>query len=274
MLPGIIATFLASLEATFERFLLIGTRQNPKKVLVVQFTIVFLIMCILAPFLLEIPLMNAHYILVFAGMLIAAAFFNAFFFIGLKHVHIEKAQPLLLSNFIFTILLAIIFFPDERSPFKVFLAVVASLVLIAIHIKKHHLVFSRFELMLLGYAIMISIHNVLIKELLTIFTPFSLYFFRAGLMSILLALIFHAKLTDYKKNTRKQLLVAATVTALNITMYWSYQVSGIVVTSLLLTASPVLAIWISRIMLKERVHTKNVFATLIICICISLSLLF
>ena len=82
-------------------------------------------------------------ILLMAFVVIVSVFANLLVFYSLKRENITEFEPTWLMQPLFTILLASIFYLNERNWSSLILALIASLSLILAHVKKHHLVLNK-----------------------------------------------------------------------------------------------------------------------------------
>ncbi len=181
---------------------------------------------------------------------------------------------MILCSWIFTIFLAITFFPSERNLEKVALAIIATLAVVTLNIRNHHFELDKYSLMIIGAAFFVGIYNILIKHLLEVFDPFTLYFLRSLAIAPILILFIRPSFNDFKIKRITPIITICILYILeNLFIFWSYNLHGIVYTSLLMTTAPIVTLWGSKIFLNESLHIKNIVATIVIIACISLSLI-
>lgn len=208
-------------------------------------------------------------------LIIATAIFcDLFFYHGLEHTRVEKVEPLFLSSWVFTVIFAVIVYPSERDLLKVALALVAGLTIILVNIRKHHLKLDKYAVYILVAAVVIGIHNNLIKALLEYYNPYTINLIIMLGGSLVMPLFFRIKGKDLKKKATPLVMLATVFTVTRwLFLYWSYDVIGVVFTSLIMTAAPMLEIWGSKLFLKEKLHLRYIVGTVVIMLCIIISFL-
>jgi drug/metabolite transporter (DMT)-like permease len=200
---------------------------------------------------------------------------NFLFYKGLHHTSIEKAEPLILSNWIFSIILAFLFFSSERNNIELILALISGITIVATFTEKHHLTFNKYQIYFLTSSFLLAFHAIIIKLLLEIFTPIETYFLRILLQFIFLIIIFRFTLKNVLEKKNSAIIISAIIALImNIFTYWSYDEIGVISTSMILTLTPIIAILSSKIFLKENIHPKFLISTLIISSCILTSTIF
>jgi len=275
MFQAIISAVLLSSEKVANRYALTRGRFGYKTFVVLGCTIIFLLMLLGAPFFFRYNpnFLSQGNLLLLGGVVVLGVLYNLLYFHGLKQTRVEQAEPLFLANGVFTILLAIIVYPTERNIIHIVLALVATLTIISINIRKHHFSMDKYSVMIIGAAVLVGAHNVLIKGLLYVYDPFTLYFVRIGLMiMIFIPMVGIDRNVLEKKKIAFLTGLGLLVVVKTYFIYWSYQVSGLVYTTLLLTFAPIVAMWGARAVLKETLHWKNLAATAVIILCIATSL--
>lgn len=274
MFVGIIAALFASSEALMDRYSFTHKIFGYKKLLFYTFIMMIAIMTLGLPFFFEWnPAILEPVNIVYLGIVVVISLaFNLLWLHGLEKTRVEKAQPLYMSSKIFTIILAIAFFPTERHLLKVFLAIIAIGAIISLNISKKHLDLDRYAMMIIGGAFLLSLHNIFIKNLLGLMNAFMLYYIRIILIAVFMLFFFKIDKKDIVEDKIIFLFfLSITVVLANAFIYWSYAQIGLVYTSLLLTLTPIAALWGAKVILKEELHIKNIVATVIIIACISAS---
>ena len=113
------------------------------------------------------------------------------------------------------------------------------------------------------------------KYILNFYSPFSLYLIRAIGVAILLSLIYKPKI---KSITKKQVglfsIAAILYSGAAIFQYYAISSLGISITVLVLTLSPAIIYFFSRIILKEKLTIYKIISSIIILACVLVAYLF
>jgi len=254
-----------------------------RQFLVFLFFALFVLSAILYPFLGEIDprAFTPEYLFLLFLIIIIASIYNVLFYHALEKEKIIEWQLIIMLTPLTTILIASIFLRAERN-LGVFLAgIVASTVLFASHLNRHHLSFDVFQKGLLLYLILYPLEAILIKELLCLYSPLALYMIRTlGVFIVLFLWYFllapyikgEPKLTFANwraKNYKLCLLIALLAVLQMIFTYYGYIHFGVVFTTIVLTVGPILTYIADVIILKERFKKRMVLATAVILACVA-----
>lgn len=272
MVLGLLAAFLNGSEQVLIRNSFAKNAIKSEVFTALSFITAFMLMLLVSPFFFVNPIFTTTSIIGFVGVIISGCIYNILYYKGMKRVRIEKVEPLILSSFIFNVFLSVIFFVEERNLLQVLLSLIAISVVISVHLKEKKLSFTFYEGILLLSAFFVGVHSIFIKYALEGFTPFTLNVMRAGTLAIIFSTLY-LRAIPKNKTIVKHLVVLNLVTVTqNILMFWSYDVIGIVMTSLFLSLAPLFAIFGAWIFLKEPIHKKHVMATIVVVGCIVVSL--
>ena len=148
----IIGAFLEGVGMVIEKKVLRKRFMNYKNYTVYGFLALVLVMLPLTYFFWQIKpqayeLLN---ILIFMSVILFSILANLLIFYALKREDLTEIEPIRLMQPLFTILLAFIFsfffitYEGERRYSILILALIASISLIATHVKKHHLVYDKY----------------------------------------------------------------------------------------------------------------------------------
>ncbi|AKM84931.1 MAG: hypothetical protein VE98_C0001G0477 [candidate division Kazan bacterium GW2011_GWA1_50_15] len=200
-----------------------------------------------------------------AGVVILATAANLLFYWAIEREKISEVEPFLLFNPLVAILIAGVFYSNERI-WPVYLAAgVASLVLVWSHWRKHKLVLTRGLTAIVGFSLIYGLEASAIKTLLTVYDPIALYLIRSVFVLLALSLV---AWPNFKIIKRHHLAIFGVLGALAVisvvAAYTAFQLRGLSETIFVFTLSPVLIYVLSVIFLRERWRTKNIIASLII----------
>lgn len=194
-----------------------------------------------------------------------AANYNLLYYYGLEYEKISEVEPFLLFNPLITILIASMFYADERMWQIYVAAFIASAFLAWSHMRKHQLKIGPPLLAILGYAVLEGFSAVIIKQLLVVYSPLGLYLVRALIVVLFLWILEKGRIA---RITTKQIpyfiLLAVTAIVGNSLIYYAYQAQGISATSLVLMLSPILVYGLSVVILKEKLNWKNIVTSAIV----------
>jgi len=237
----------------------------------ILFLFLFLSTAILYPFLGHInpDLFTLRYLLLFGAMIVTAVIWNIFYYQGVQSEKFHEFEMILMFQPLLTILLAVLVLKGERNIHIEIAAIVAAAALIISHIKKQHLEFSSGSYKLILAVVFMSVELIIIKEMLNVLSPVSLYFFRTGIIFIFFYIFYHPKVNQVvPANYSLILLTGLLGTAQMVTKFYGFDYYGVVYTSLVLILSPMLVYIVSTIFLHEKLKTRTVISALVILICI------
>ncbi len=212
---------------------------------------------------------NPSYIIAFLLMVALAVAWNIFYYRSLAKESVQEFDLILLTEPLITIALASFFFSSERH-FTVLLAgLFAALVLVITHMHRRKVRFNAYAKELMVAIVLMSLEVLVIKELLVIYHPISLYFLRTVCIAVVTAWIYKPKLNRIKTLD----IVAMSGTALfgilqMVSRFYGYANGGVVLTTIVLLLGPVLVEISSVTILKEKITLKTSLAFVLIILCI------
>jgi drug/metabolite transporter (DMT)-like permease len=213
-------------------------------------------------------------VLIFAFVVTAAIFANLLIFYSLKRENISEFEPVWLTLPLFTILLAFIFYPVERNWAVVALALVASISLVAAHIKRHHFYFNKYLIAALAGSFLFAVELVASRPILDYYSPFSFYFLRCLFIFIVVALIFRPSFKVVDKKTGWMIAAVGLIWAFyRAIIYYGYIHLGIIFTTTLFILSAVFIMIFAIIFLKEKPTLRQIISAVIIVICVVLAVI-
>lgn len=272
---AIIGALLEAVGTVFEKKTLKNRFLNYKNYNSIVFLLVFLVALPFAVLTWRIDPGAFSYInlAIFFGIVVISFFANALVIYALKKEDIKEFEPIWLLQPFFTILLAVIIFEAERNYTIIVLAFIASLALIASHIKKHHLSFDKYAIAVLLAGLLFSIELIMSKFILQYYSPFTFYAIRCFFITILFFAVFRSKIDkgiDGKLGI-KLIGVAFIWVFYRVLLYISYEAQGVVFSTLLFVLSPIFMLVLASIMLKEKMTKRQLFFNSIILVCVALA---
>lgn len=267
----IIGSFLEATGMILEKRMLKIKGMNHKNYVVFGF---LAIVIALVPFLLfswriEQTAFSLKNLAIMIGVIIASIIANVLIFYSLKREDITEFEPAWLMQPLFTIILAFIFYSQERNWAIFPLALIASLTLVFMHVKRHHLNFDKYFIAVIIGSLFFAIELVLSRSILEYYSPFTFYFIRCLGIFILSALLFRPSFKIINKKISVFLILLGFLWAIyRAIIYYGYLQLGIVFTTIIFILSPVLLFFFAIIFLKEKPTLKQIISTGIILICV------
>lgn len=233
----------------------------------IWFTFLFLISLIGVPLFHEIQpvFFTGRIVFLVIFLTLALAIANFYFIRGLRRESLHEFDLIELLLPVLSIGFAAFVFDNEREPIRLGLAVVASLVFLLAHVKRHHLSLKRSDQFLLFSVFLLAIDEVLVKALLTVIDPVSLYALTSGMLAVIYWLAYQPKLASLSLTQGIHLLGNAVFSVAAMILTWfSFQFFGIVMTNLVLLLSPLVITFASVLVFRERWTMRHGLAFVII----------
>lgn len=209
------------------------------------------------------------YILAFAAMVILACVWNVMYCQALSKETIQEFDLIIMTEPLVTIALAGLLFNAERNAIVFLLALIAAIVLILAHVRRKRLKFTHYAKELIIAIFMMSLEVVIIRQLLSVYSPISLYFWRTFAVFAIFFWLFRPDFTKIKITDFGALgLVGAFGVMQMIARFYGYEIGGVVLTTLILLLGPVLVELVSIMLLREKVSLRIAAAFVVILVCI------
>lgn len=201
-------------------------------------------------------------LLIFVGIVVAGILTNILYYEAIKWEKISQIAPINLMQPLFVVLLAFAIFPSERNWNIIIPAVIAASALLFSHVKKHHLNFSKYALIALFANIIGAVEIILIKEVLYLFTPLSMYFYRSLFITLFFMITFRPNiLKEIRGKERWIVLVTGFLwVAFRVLSFYGYLQLGVVFTTLILMLAPIFLYFLAWKFLKEKLDWRNIVA--------------
>lgn len=273
VLIPLISALATATHTIIDKVILSRQKMDYRAFTIITFIYIFLIMLLLSPFLLNYLdlslLRDVRFFLPVLMVAVLAATYNVLFFHGLKLEKVYESQLFAMSIPLFTVLIVSIFYASERHPLILGAALVASLALVWSHLRKGAFKIGKGSLMILSAAFLIGLEAVLLKSLLTVFEPFSMYFVRVLFASIILLAYYRPKFKPLPvKHHGFLFLVSFLMFTQFYFMFIGYALYGVNYTTLILTSIPIFVYFFDWVFLKEKIKPKVLLAAAIILLSI------
>lgn len=199
------------------------------------------------------------------GAVVLACTHNLLFFWGMEHEKISEVEPFLLFAPLGGIVITSIFYSSERF-IQVYVAVVlATLVLLWSHYRKHHIAISRGIWAIIAFIVVNGFELIMLKHLLAVYFPLTLYLIRCAMILLVWTLVVRPRISLIKPHHLPYIgFLSALVVCSIWATYTAFQIRGVSETLFIFTLSPVLVYWLSAIFLKEKWQVRTVLASIVI----------
>ncbi|MBN2585321.1 DMT family transporter [Patescibacteria group bacterium] len=207
--------------------------------------------------------LSFRYIILILVVVVLAANYNLLYYYSLKHKRVSQLEPLLLFTPLLTIFIAGLAYPDERA-WQIYLA--GSLAIGLLIWSRWHagkLKWDTATWSILGFAVLYGIEVVIIRQLLDVYSPVSLYLVRCSTTALFLWILARGRMPMINWRQAGYLFgLAVSAVVVTYLVYSSYQMQGIGATVMVLILSPVLIYTLSAVVLKEKISSRDIIASI------------
>ena len=220
---------------------------------------------------------SAHYnlmlewrnILIFITMIVVAVIWNIFYSQGIQKEDLHEFELIMLLSPLATIMFAEIFLPAERNASVLIPGLIASFTLIATRFRSHHVHIGKTAWRTILAMILMSFESVLIKHLLGVFSPVTLYFFRTLVIAIVFVIMYRPKLFAMPSGAYALTIISAIFGVVQMVLkFIGFNSLGVVETTMILVLGPFLVYVASSAFFKERLYKRDIIAGIVVVLCI------
>ena len=209
------------------------------------------------------------YIILFVLMIGLALTWNIYYYRGIQKEEIHEFELIMLLSPLVTVLLAEIFLPQERSLSTFIAAVIASFALIITRFRHHHVKIGKVAWMTIVAMILMSGESIVIKQLLDVFSPVTLYFVRTAVLAFAFIIMYKPKLMVMKKEAYALTIISAIFGVMQMVLkFYGFKELGVIETTLILVLGPFLVYFLSASIFKEKLHKRDILAAIIVIACV------
>jgi len=208
-------------------------------------------------------------ILLFALMIVVAVVWNIYYYQGIQKEDLHEFELIMLLSPLFTILLATLFLPTERKLSIFIPAIIASSALLASRLRGHHFNLSQTAWRTAIAMILMSFESILIKEMLSFFSPVSLYFVRTAIIAIVFLILYRPKLLSMTASAFALTILSAMFGVVQMVLkFYGFENLGVVETTMILVLGPFLVYMLSAKFFKEPFYKRDIAAAAVVVLCI------
>jgi drug/metabolite transporter (DMT)-like permease len=212
---------------------------------------------------------NLYYISLFILMIVVAISWNIFYYQGIQKENLAEFELIMLFTPLATVILAEIFLPSERSWTTFIAGLLASVALIFSRFRHYHVRLSMVAKRTMLAMVLMSFESILIKNLLGVFSPVSLYFVRTAVIAIVFVIMYKPKLLSLARDAYALTIVSAIFGVMQMVLkFYGFQNLGVVETTMILLLGPFLVYAFSYLYFQERLYKRDLAAVAIIVVCI------
>lgn len=214
-------------------------------------------------------LLNWKIVLLGIAMIVVAVLWNVFYYQGIQKENLHEFELIMLLSPLVTIMFAELFLPSERNITTFLASIVASFALIFARFKSHHLKVSKVAKRTIISMVLMSFESILLKELLSVFQPVTLYFIRTLIIAAVFMLMFKPKILQMPTMAFGLTILSALFGVVQMVLkFYGFQNLGIIETTMILILGPFLVYIGSSVWFKEKLFKRDVAAALVVVLCI------
>ncbi|MEK7170747.1 MAG: DMT family transporter [Patescibacteria group bacterium] len=205
-------------------------------------------------------------------MIVIAISWNVLTYQSLQRESVHQHEVILMTGPIVTILLAALFFQEEFNLTIFALGLIASLAMLIARTERHHFKISKIAYNLFLAVVLMSIENIIIRELLYSYSPISLYAIRTFFLAGFFWLYYRPKLSEVRGSPLWLLGASGAVGAVSmIARFYAFGSFGVIFTTLISTLAPIIVFVGSWEILHERIRLRVIVASLVILVCVAVA---
>ncbi len=231
---------------------------------------------ITAPFLLRwgtfpdySALLTPFYISIFILMIVVAIIWNILYARGIQKEDLHEFELIMLLTPLVTVIFATIFLPAERN-WEIFIpGLIAAIALLATRFRSHHVRIGAVAWRTILAMILMSFESILIKELLNVFSPVTLYFIRTLFIAAAFAILYRPKILSINRDAFAMIILSAMFGVTQMVLkFIGFKSLGVIETTMILVLGPILVYGASAALFKEKLYKRDLFAAVTVVLCI------
>ncbi len=268
-----VAVMATVAAVTHYKWLLNRLALDSRTVLTILFLFLFGLSSLLLPWFggVDEAFFNPRYLILFGFFVCLGIVQNYFLTRGLRQNSLHEFELIDILLPVFTIGLAALVFENEREPIRLTLGLFAALSFFVTHVRQRHLLVKQADRWLVYAIFLVAIERLLVKPLLFLATPVSLYTFRAGFIALAMVVMFHRYLERISWRQAGIIGLNALLGVSAMLATWvTIATYGLVVTEIYLLLIPIGLALVSLIGWHEHWSLRQVLAFTVILVCVGL----
>lgn len=213
--------------------------------------------------------LSYKYLLTFAALIVVATTWNIYYYRGIQKEEIHEFELIMMMSPLITIVFAEIFLPSERSWPAFIAAIIASAALISTRFRRHHLRISKTTWQTILAMVLMSGESILIKNMLAIMSPVTLYFVRTAVIAVVFMIFYRPKIFQMSKTAYGLIILSAIAGVVQMVLkFYGFQNLGVIETTMILILGPFLVYFFSASYFREKLYKRDIFAAAVVVGCI------
>lgn len=210
-----------------------------------------------------------RYLALFVLTIAVAVTWNIFYYQGIQKEDLHEFELIMLLSPLVTIMFAELFLPAERNTTVLIPGLIASFALIISRVRRHHLYIGKTAWRTILAMVLLSFESILIKNLLDVFSPVSLYFVRTLVIAVVFLCVYKPKLFAMQRGAYALVILSAIFGVVQMVLkYYGFAKLGVMETTLILVMGPFLVYIASSAFFKERMYKRDIAAGVVVILCI------
>jgi drug/metabolite transporter (DMT)-like permease len=192
-------------------------------------------------------------------LMIGLAFsWNILYYRAIRQETIQEFEPILMLSPLVVILLAPIFYLEERNSIILSISLIVGVILVLSHLERGSIKFKKESLGLLACIFLAGLEVLVVRKLLFFFAPTPLYLIRCSVLFLIFLIYFRTNFARIDPSAVWGVVITSLLgVAQMVARFYGYQNMGIVFTTLVLSLSPVLVYLLGFLFLKEKIQPRK-----------------
>lgn len=212
---------------------------------------------------------SRNYIFLFIIMIAVASTWNVFYYQGIQKESLAEFELIMLFSPLATVMLAAVFLPAERDFGLLGAGLISSIALIASRARRHHFELSRVAKRTILAMILLSFESILIKELLVVLSPITLYFIRTAVIALIFTFFYKPKVLALPPTAYALTILSAIFGVMQMVLkFYGFASLGVVETTTILLLGPFLVYLFCYLYFHEKLYKRDLAAVMVIILSI------
>lgn len=275
MFAALISSLASATNLVIDKIALSRERISLRVFLPTIFLFLFAFTAVLVPAFGRVDLDLAllpNTLFLFFLMVVMAIASNVLFYQGIQREKVHQHELLMMILPLVTVVLAAVFYPEERDTRIFILALVASVALLFAKGQKEHFFVDRTSYNTFLAVVLMATESIIIRELLYTFTPVALYAFRTLALAIFFMFYYRPAFSQVSRSHWRLMAWGGAIGVIQmVSLFYAYQNLGIIYTTLIAILAPIIVFLASWEILHERIRPRVILAALLILVCVTIA---